>query len=302
MNANDIQDLFRRLDVTYRTDKSFAELTTLRVGGKIEYTAYPDSRRKLISLLRALSEAGERYFVLGNGSNVLASDNLFDGVAVCTKRVDGLQVRGDKVIADCGVNTCALFALLKKRGLGGGEFLGCIPSTFGGAVRGNAGCYGQDMSGVVTSVTALCADGKVRTFDNAACGFARRNSVFKQQNAVVLSVTMHFTPSTPQAVEQIFAEMHDKKKASQPLGQPSAGSTLFHERLSLSPLLDRLGTKGYRVGGAAVSKKHAGFVLNIDKAEAKDIYYITQYQKQRLWQVYGLTAHTEVTLVGFDDD
>ena len=298
-NVDNVLDKMKKMHVFCSCDQSFCNLTTLKVGGKINLTVYPDSYRKIVETMRFLQRSGTPYFVLGNGSNVLASDEFFDGVVVCTKKARKITVCGNKIIAECGASGGSVFAVAKSCGLSGVEFFGCIPSTAGAAVRGNAGCYGQDAASVVTSVTALCGDGKIRTFDNEQCGFSKRNSIFKAENAVVLSVTMDLTATSRENVATTFEQMRRRKTLSQPTGVATAGSTLFHDKLSLSYYLDKAGTKGYRVGGAEVSKKHAGFVINIDKAAAKDIYYIIQYQKQRLWEAYGLCAKTEVSLVGW---
>ena len=298
-NLHAVTAAMKKLGVDCYFDKSFCDLTSLRVGGKICLTVYPDTCRKIVRVVRCLQRLRVRYFLLGNGSNVLASDNFFDGVVVCTKAAREIRLCGNKIIADCGAQSGAVFALAQKHGLSGCEFLGCVPSTVGAAVRGNAGCYGQDAASIVSCVTALCPDGKVRTFSNRQCAFSKRNSLFKRQNAVVLSVTFSLSVGSTEQVAFSFEQMRKRKSASQPTGVATAGSTLFHDKLSVSMYLDKAGTKGYKIGGAEVSKKHAGFVINIDKAAAKDIYYIIQYQKQRLWEAYGLCAETEVSLVGW---
>lgn len=291
--------LFADADVDFRTDIRFADVTTLRVGGAVKLAVYPRDKTQLVFCVQTLRRLAERFAVVGNGSNILASDNYFDGVAVITKMVNELSVDGDIVVADCGVTTGRLFAFLRKRGLGCGEFLACIPSTVGGAVRGNAGCFGCDVGSVVESVTALTDIGVV-TFGKRECSFSKRNSLFKRDKLLVLSAKMKFVPSDVDAVTRRFSQMYAQKRATQPLGALSAGCMLYHPDFSLAPYLQKAGLKGMRVGGAEVSKKHVGFVLNIDKAAAKDIYYILLYQKKMLADKYGIQAQTEVELIGFD--
>lgn len=174
-------------------------------------TVRPQNKRQLVACLRLLGKLGEQYIVVGNGSNILANDGFFDGVAVVTKDVNAVRIRGNVVTADCGTNTAKIFALLVSSGLGDGEFLGCIPSTVGGAVRGNAGCFGQDVASVVQSVTAVTDNGRLCTLTAEECAFSKRDSIFKRNGWTVLSAKMRFTPSTPQSVRQKFAEMHAKK-------------------------------------------------------------------------------------------
>lgn len=296
-----LRQTMQNLGVDCMQNKTFAELNTLRCGGRIKLVICPDSVNKLVAVLRALDDLSEPYTVVGNGSNLLASDGYYDGVAVCTKLCRTVEVLENTVTADCGANTAKVFALLRRMGLGGGEFLGCIPSTVGAAVRGNAGCFGQDTASVVTSVVAYDG-GKIRRFDLPECGFAKRSSVFKQCGMVVLRATMRFAASTPEAVSRTFADMYALKSATQPLGEQSAGSMLYHDVEPLSLYLDVAGLRGFRHGGAAVSKKHAGFVINIDKAASKDIYYILRYEQRLLREEFGLDAQVEVSLVNFDGE
>lgn len=296
-----LRQTMQNLGVTYRQNKTFAELTTIRSGGAIKLVVYPDTVDKLVAVLRKLYDIAEPYIVVGNGSNLLASDDYYDGVVVCTKLCRTVEVIDNTVTADCGANTAKVFALLRQRGLSGGEFFGCIPSTVGAAVRGNSGCFGQDAANVVWEVMAY-DHGVIRRFVASECGFSKRDSLFKQKDMIVLRVKMRFNQSTPEAVSQTFSAMYVIKSTTQPLDKPSAGSMLYHETESLSLYLDKAGMKGFTVGGAAVSKKHAGFVINIDKAASKDIYYILQYEQRLLRERYGLNSHVEVTLVNFKDD
>lgn len=291
----------KKIRVEARLDASFDKLTTIGTGGKICVALFPDALPKLVKTLRFLRRSRVNFVVLGRGSNVLASDGFFDGAAVVTTRVNNFSVRGRYVVAQCGASAAALSRALADNGLTGGEFLSCLPATVGGAAVGNAGCFNQCMKDVVVSVVAL-QKGKVRRVSAKNCQFAFRGSAFKQSGDVVLSVKMRFQPSSPDKVRETVARMREKKASTQPLNARSAGCVLFHENVALSRLIDEMGFKGYRVGGAQVSEKHAGFVVNIDKSTSLDIYLIIQRLRAALWERYGIRARTEVRLINFAED
>lgn len=291
----------KKFSVETRLDRSFCQLTTFGVGGKIKITLYPDSLRKLVRVMRLLTSLNVPTVVLGRGSNVLASDSEFDGVVVVTTKLNGAKIHGRHAYALSGTSTVYLAKLLQQKGLGGGEFLACLPATIGGALVGNAGCYGQDMAAIVVGATVLC-NGKVKWLKAQQCKLSKRNSVFKQQkDYTVLAVKLKLVKSTPRDVEQRIVEMRRKKSASQPLNYPSAGCVLYHENVAVSKLLDQAGLKGYCVGGAQISNKHAGFILNVDKATSKDIYLIVQHAQNVLWENYGIRAKLELNLVNFNN-
>ena len=283
-------------------DRAFSELTTLGCGGKIKITVYPDSLTKLVRVVRLLDKLKVEHCLLGRGSNVLASDDVYDGVVIVTTKLKTFRVRGKYAYALCGVSTVSLANELKKRGLSGGEFLACLPASIGGAVVTNAGCYGQQIDGIVTSVRVLCG-GKIRRLSAKKCKFGKRNSIFAQNsNYAILAVKMKFSASNPDKVSKLIAEMREKKAATQPLNFRSAGSALYHERVAVSRLLDEAGLKGYTVGGAQVSSKHAGFVINIDKATSKDLYLVIRHMQLTLRQRYGIDAKIEIRLINFSKD
>ena len=292
----------KKYRVETHLDLAFSRLTTLGCGGKIKITIYPDSVRKLVKAVRLLNRLKVEYCLLGKGSNVLASDCDFDGVAIVTTKMNAFRIVGKRVCAQAGVSTVTLGGELKKRGLGGGEFLACLPATIGGAVVTNAGCYGQQMQGVVTSVKVLC-NGKKRTWGEKKCHFGKRKSVFSCKNdVVILSVNMKFTHSSASEVGALIEQMRAKKAATQPLNFRSAGSVLYHDKAPVSRLLDEAGLKGYTVGGAQVSTKHAGFVINIDKATSKDIYLVVRHMQQTLRKRFGIDAKMEIRLINFDEE
>ena len=290
----------KKYSVETRLDVSFSMLTTLGTGGKITITAFPDTVRKLAKTMRLLERLNVRKYVIGKGSNVLAADGDFDGVVVVTTNLKGIRVKGRCVYALSGTSTVALGKQLADRGLSGGEFLSCLPATIGGAVVGNAGCYGQDVKSILRSVTVL-KNGKLRRLSAKKCKLGKRNSLFKQTDGyTIVAVKLRLSESTTDEVDKTVAQMRANKAQTQPLNYRSAGCVLYHDTVALSRLIDQAGLKGYSVGGARVSYKHAGFVLNIDKATSLDIYLIIQHIERTLWCNYGVRAKREIRLVNFD--
>ena len=283
-------------------DKRFSELTTLGCGGKIKVTVYPDTIRKLVKVMRLLNRLCVAHYVLGKGSNVLASDSYYDGIVVVTTKMSLVRTHGVKIYALAGTSTLSVYKIMEKCGLTGGEFLSCLPATIGGATVGNAGCFGQDVKGILHSVKVL-HNGKVKKLSAKQCLLTKRNSIFKHNaDYTVLAVKLRCTHSTPEEVKQKSQQMRTKKADTQPLNYRSAGCALYHDSTSISRLTDQAGLKGYSVGGAQVSDKHAGFILNVDKATSKDIYLVMQHVERTIWERYGIQAKREICLVNFDEN
>ena len=292
----------KKYSVETRLDGRFSELTTFGCGGKIKIVIYPDSEKKLVKSVRLFNKLKVTYCILGRGSNVLASDDDYDGVVIVTTKMKAFRIKGRTVYAFAGASTVTVANELKNRGLTGGEFLACLPATVGGAVVTNAGCFGQQMNGIVRQVKVLKGD-KIRRLSLKLCQFGKRKSVFSQSNDfVILSVKMRFAYSTPDEVSRLINEMRAKKSATQPLNFRSAGSALYHDKVAVSRLLDEAGLKGYTVGSAQVSTKHAGFVVNLDKATSSDIYLVIRHMQATLRKRFGLDAKIEIRLINFSQD
>ncbi len=280
------------------SDMAFSGLTTLGCGGKIKLTVFPQTRVELVRCLCVARQYGVKYVILGNGSNVLAGDGDFDGVVFVTKGLRAMVVNGCCVRVDCGALTTSVARLLAQNGLSGGEFLACLPGTIGGAVVTNAGCYGQTMSQVVEGVEVLVNDRK-RHLTAERCAFEHRKSAFCDNSAVIISVKLRLKRGNPKQIWQLQREMLLRKKQTQPLDMQSAGSVFFHDRVPVSKYIDRLGLKGYCVGGAAVSAKHAGFIVNLGGAKAADVLAVAEHVEARLLAAYGIVPQRELRLVNF---
>lgn len=299
---NQTLSIMKKKSIQTCENLSFCELTTLGTGGKIKLVILPDTVRKLVNAIRYFKERQINYTVLGKGSNTLASDEVYDGVVVSTLKLKKISIRGRNVTAQAGVSTVTLSKALRQAGLSGGEFFACLPASVGGAAVTNAGCFGQDVQSVVTSVTVLHG-GKVCKIPADKCAFRKRGSLFKNNSEyTVLSVTFRFKRSTPKAIASTVADMLSRKASSQPLNLRSAGCVLYHDKVAVSRLIDESNLKGFQIGGAKISEKHAGFVVNVDKAKSKDIYLIIRHVKNVLESKYGIVAKAEVCLINFTKD
>ncbi len=286
----------KKNNIETNVDCAFSSLTTIGCGGKIKVTLFPSSIRQLVLCLRFAKKHNIATAILGAGSNVLAGDSFFDGAVIVTKKVNGFTIDGTTVVAQCGLATAYLFAQLEKSGLTGGEFLSCLPATIGGATVCNAGCFGQSMQQIVSKVT-FWQNGKITTLNAQQCKFNTRSSIFKHSDSVVLCVELKFAQSTADEVKNKANCFRTQKRQMQPLGAKSAGCVFYHPTLSVSQLVDKAGLKGYRVGDAVVSQKHAGFVINIDKAVSKDIYLLITQISGLLRDNFGVTPQLEICLI-----
>ena len=286
--------------ICYQTDVTFQKLTTIGVGGAVALTVYPQTVQQLVWLARYLKKGNVPHVFVGNGSNILAGDGDYNGVVVVTKSVNAISVDGQYVTAECGANTASVCTQLVANGLTGGEFFGCIPATVGGAVACNAGCFNQCVAEVLVSADVLYK-GRLRTLSASQCNFGKRQSLFKNNaDYLVISATMMFPRASVAHVKQTLASMRQKKSETQPLGEKSAGSVLYDETVAVSRLIDQAGLKGFTIGQAQVSKKHAGFVINLDKATATDIYLLIEFVKNTLQEKFGVFPKTELCFVNMD--
>lgn len=297
-----VLSIMKKNSIPARTDLSFSELTTLGCGGKIKLILYPNTIRQLVRAVRCLNNYRVKYVVLGKGSNTLASDDDYDGAVLSTLNLKSVKVSGRRVTAQAGVSTVTLGKLLQSKGLTGGEFLSCLPASVGGAVVTNAGCFGQNVKAVTTSVTVL-HNGKIRKISADKCGFAKRHSIFKNNaDYVVLSANFKFGKANPDDIADSVNDMRRRKADSQPLNYRSAGCVLYHDKVAVSRLIDEASLKGFGIGDAKISTKHAGFVVNVDKAASKDIYLVIRHAQDVLYQRYGVAAKIEVCLINFTKD
>lgn len=273
--------------------------TSFKAGGPADWYAAPETADELAAVCRACQKAGSRFYVIGNGSNLLVSDEGFCGVIISTEKFRKLEVTGESLKAGAGVLLSKAASTALKAGLSGLEFAAGIPGSVGGAVVMNAGAYGSEMKDVLKSATVLDSDGNVFTLDRKELELGYRTSVIPKKGYVVLEALFSLECGNMETIQKKMEELAGKRKEKQPLEYPSAGSTFKRpEGYFAGKLIEDAGLKGFCLGGAAVSEKHAGFVINKDNATASDIYRLCEEVKRRVKEYSGVTLEMEVKLLG----
>lgn len=286
-------------DLEWVCDEPMAKHTSFRIGGPARRMAFPKTREQLVVLAGLLQEAGIEPLLLGNGTNLLVADEGLDTVVVNTSaQLSRVEQTGEcELTADAGVSLCQLALFAWKQGLAGLAFAHGIPGTLGGGVVMNAGAYGGELKDVIADVTALYPDG-VRTLTADEMGFSYRHSVVSSGEGIVLGAKLKLEPGDPNAIKAKMDELMARRKASQPLEFPSAGSTFKRPPGHYAgPLIESCGLKGARIGGAEVSCKHAGFVVNAGGATCADVLALMKKVQKTVFDTYGVLLEPEVKIV-----
>ena len=291
---------FERCDVKHKINVKLSELSSVKIGGMADIVACPDTEKKLVCVFRFLKQNNINFKVLGRMSNVLVSDGGFRGVVVKTDGLSDFSFFGNSVKAYAGCNLVYLSKSLAKAGLSGFEELSGIPGSVGGAVYGNAGAFGREISELVKRVTVIDLE-TLDTFDLGAdeLNFSYRHSLFKIKNIVLLSALFDTVISDKEKIEQKIMHCADVRKSTQPVGYPSLGSVFKRPRANVAAgyLIDRCGLKGYTVGGAKISEKHAGFIINAGGASAADYVSLANFAATSVKRNFSVELEWEVEKV-----
>ena len=283
-------------DLAYSQDFSFRQYTTVGVGGFAPCACYPKSASELAELVRVLHREGIPYCVLGNGSNVLAADAGFGGVAVITRRACALRTAGERIFAESGAQLAAVLAEAVNRGFGGAAFLCGIPATVGGAIFMNAGAGGQYMAELVASVTALI-DGRAVRLSAKECDFAYKNSIFMKADSCILSAEFVFKNGDMRSILSDI-DCVKKRRAALPTGR-SMGCVFRNPRgASAGALIERAGCKGLCCGDAFVSERHANFMINRGNATAQEFVTLIESVRARVRACTGIRLNEEIRYIG----
>ncbi len=281
-------------------DELMSRHTTFRTGGPASLFLRPEDEETVILVIGFLRSKGCPFFILGNGSNLLVSDKGYDGVIISVERLNDLHIENDTtMVAGAGVLNSAIASLARDNSLSGFEFAAGIPGTIGGAMIMNAGAYGGEMKDITSSVRAITPDGEIKVIPGADCDFGYRTSALKRGGFVVTSARLTLTAGSRDEISERMTELALKRKEKQPLEYPSAGSTFKRpEGYFAGKLIEDAGLRGLSVGGAQVSEKHCGFVINKDNATSTDVYKLIQEVKKRVFESSGVELEPEVVMLG----
>ena len=280
-------------------EEPLARHTSFRIGGPAALFVKPADEKQLAQVLRFAASREISPRILGAGTNVLAPDEGLRELVVCTRdALLGLSDLGEgKIEAYAGETLAKTAVFAKNRGLAGLEFAHGIPGTVGGGIYMNAGAYGGEMKQVATETSVLTMDGETQVFSGDAQGFSYRTSAFEKSEAIIVKTVLQLTPGDKAEIAAKMQELIEKRRASQPLELPSAGSTFKRpEGAFAGALIQAANLKGVSVGGAQVSEKHAGFVVNTGGATAKDVRALIALVQKRVFETSGVTLQPEVRI------
>ena len=298
--------------IAYRADEPLAAHCTFKIGGPADVFALPETEEQLCCVIALCKEQGVKYYLLGNGSNILFEDAGYRGVVIETMALKmGIgfleQVAHpgaapgevyDAVVAGAGLKLSSLCTAALENSLTGLEFAYGIPGTVGGAVYMNAGAYGGEMKDVLTTVQYLTAEGEVKEAAAAELDLRYRHSIFEENGGCILSAQFALTPGEPEVIRAKMDELMAKRLDKQPLDKPSAGSTFKRPVGAFAAaLIDQCGLRGYRHGGAAVSEKHCGFVVNLGGATCADVLALCEEVRTIVKEKTGYDLEKEIRVV-----
>lgn len=284
--------------VEVRLGEPMAEHVSLRLGGPADAMAFPKSEGEVQQLLDFCRSAGITPLILGAGTNVLPPDGALKTLVICLKGgLMTLERQGDCIIVGAGVTMAQAAVFAAEQGLAGLEFAHGIPGTMGGGVYMNAGAYGGELCQVCVETTVL-RGGAIVTVQGEEQGFAYRRSAFQEDGSVILRTVCRLTPGDSEAIRERMRDLAQRRRNSQPLELPSAGST-FKRPVGgyAAALIEQAGLKGFRVGGASVSTKHAGFVVNDQGATCADVLAIIAAVQQKVLEQSGIQLEPEVRIL-----
>ncbi len=296
---NDLQNNFP--EIVFSENESMSRHTTFKIGGNADVYVEPPVSQ-VVPLIKYLKTANIPYMVMGNGSNLLVSDAGVDGVVVSMGRNAGsIEIDGNKIHVEAGAMLSTVANTAAENGLAGMEFASGIPGSIGGAVYMNAGAYGVEIKDILVSAKVLTEDGQIVTMTAQNLDLSYRHSVLMETGGIVLSAIFALQQGNVDEIKAKISEIREQRVAKQPLNFPSAGSTFKRPTgYFAGKLIDDVGLRGYRVGGAQVSEKHCGFVVNTGDATCADVLQLMSDVDEKVFNKYQVHLEPEVRIIGRD--
>lgn len=281
---------------------SLSKYTTYKTGGTASCIVYPKDIEKLVCLLKLIRNNDIEYKILGNGSNLLFSDQEYKGILIKLTELNQLEIIHNKIRVGSGFSLIKLSRIAAKNSLTGLEFASGIPGTIGGAVFMNAGAYKKDMGYIVRSVKVLTPDYRIIELENKELNFHYRTSFFKTHpDFVCLEANIRLEKGSRNAIEDLMKSRLKRRLESQPLNYPSAGSVFRNpEGMYAGEIIENLGLKGFKIGGAMVSDQHANFIINVGNATSKDIMELICYVQNQVKEKYDIVLKVEQEFVNWE--
>lgn len=282
-----------------KIDEKLSEYVNFKVGGPADILLIPNSKEQVIKSIKICKENNIPFYLIGNGSNILVRDGGFRGVVLSLKNVKNIYVDGENIEAECGVMLKEVSDKAIENSLTGFEFACGIPGTIGGAVFMNAGAYDGEISKVIESAEVIDENCNIIRLSREELDFGYRSSLVMKKGYTVLSAVFKLEKGQVKTIKELIEDLTNKRESKQPLEYPSAGSTFKRPTgYFAGKLIQDAGLKGYSIGGAAVSEKHSGFVINKGNATAKDITDLIKHIQDEVKKQFGVDLHPEVRIIG----
>ena len=282
----------------YYKDISLKKYNTYRLDIKCGYLIYPSNTKELIDLLKYLKESNINYFILGGGSNIILAKPYFD-VVIKLDKLNNIEIKDSIVTAEAGVSLIYLANLCMNNNLNGLAFAGGIPGSVGASTSMNAGAYKEDMASIVKEVKVVTPELEVITLTNKDLNYSYRNSFLKEhKDYICTEVTLEMSYLDKDKIKETMTSRKKRRIDTQPLDKPSAGSVFRNpEGLSAGKLIEDAGLKGYKIGGAKISTKHANFIINTGDATYEDILELIDYTKKKIKEIYNIDLILEQEII-----
>lgn len=285
------------LEVRYNVP--LKEYTSFRIGGPADIFLAPRTIPAFRKTMCLLNNYQLPLFILGKGSNIIVGDKGFRGVVIYTGQLNRVEIKGKEIIAEAGITLSSLANKAMEAGLTGLEFASGIPGTLGGALYMNAGAYGGEMKDIITEAILLDYSGKEMKLKKRELGLSYRYSILQEKPLIAVKVKLKLKPGNVEEIKAYMKEINRKRKEKQPLEWPSAGSAFKRpEGYYAGPLIEEAGMKGVRVGGAQVSEKHAGFIINLGNATARDVRQLMRMVQERVYEKSKVRLEPEPKFIG----